>query len=93
MVGLWGGGTVLAYARVLFLRRRSYAIHRDRRARRDYIEAFGLFLTALFSGLSIAFVLLGQSGTGLRSFVITGALGAFLAVGILMASEKPEKDR
>ncbi len=91
VLALWGGGTVVAYGRVLYLRRESYRIHRDRRSRRDLMAAFGLFLTAVCSGLSIAFVLFGPAGSGPRGFIISVALGAFLAVGILMATEKAEQ--
>ena len=91
MLALWGGGTVFAYGRVLLVRRRAYALHHDRRARRDYLSAFGLFIVALLAGSAVGFVLFEEQGQGLRPFVITLALGAFLAVGILMATEKAER--
>ena len=91
MLALWGGGTVLTYARVLWMRRASYSLHHDRRARRDYLTAFGLFLVALASALSIALVLFGDSGAGARGFATAVSLGAFLAVGLIMATEKPER--
>ncbi len=91
MLIVWGGGTVVTYARVLWLRRRSYTIHHDRRSRRDYLTAFGLFLVALTSAMSIAMVLFGEATTGARGFATSVALGAFLAVGLLMATEKAER--
>ena len=93
VLALWGGGTVLVYGRVLLIRQQSYRLHRDRRSRRDLLAALGLFLVALCSGLSIAVVVFGRNGDGMRSFATALALGAFLAVGILMATEKPEKGR
>ena len=90
MLILWGGGTVLTYARVLWLRRRSYGFHHDRRSRRDYLSAFGLFLVALFSAFSIASVLF-EGTAGARGFSTAAALGAYLAVGLLLATEKAEK--
>lgn len=86
---VWGGGTVLAYGRVLLNRTRAYRLHRDSRARRDLASGIALFLTALCSGLSIAFVLFGPAGGGARAFAVAVALGAFFAAGIVMASEKP----
>ncbi len=90
MLIVWGGGTVATYARVLWLRRVSYSLHHDRRSRRDYLTAFGLFLVALFSALSIALALF-EGISGARGFSTAAALGAFLAVGLIMATEKAEK--
>ena len=90
---LWGGGTVLAYGRVLLVRSRAFQMHHDRRAMRDLVSGIGLFLTALCSGLSIAFVLLEPYGSSVRGFMIAVALGAFLGVGIVMGTERPEADR
>lgn len=87
---LWGGGTVGAFAQVLINRVRSWRLHRDVRARRDLLEAIGLFAVAIASAGSIAFLLFGSMGTGLRGVSVAVSLGAFLAVGIFMAQERPQ---
>ncbi len=88
VLALWGGGTVVAYGRLLWIRRQSHITHHDRRSRRDYLSAFGLFLVAICSAASIAFVLFGSVTSEAYSFIRSISLGAFLAVGILMATEK-----
>lgn len=89
---VWGGGTVLVYARALMKRLRSYRIHHDRRSRRDLMVGFALFLTAMCSALAIAFVLFGQQGTGIRGFFVSISLGAFLAAGWVMAGEDASQE-
>ena len=91
VLALWGGGTVAVYGRVLWARRVSNLIHHDRRSRRDYLEAFGLFMVALSSALSIGLVLFAGDLSGPRSLITAMSLGAFLAVGIFMATEKTER--
>lgn len=87
MLLVWGGGTVAAYGTVFLHRLRSWHLHRDIRSRRELISAFGLLLTAGCSALATGFVLLGPVGTGIRGWFVAIALGAFLAAGIVMASE------
>ena len=90
VLALWGGGTLLAYGRVLWMRRQAHAEHHDRRSRRDYITAFGFFLVALGAAASIAFVLFGDLGSTMRGFATAVSLGSFLGVGIFLATEKAE---
>ncbi len=85
---LWGGGTVLVYAKALSDSYGDFREYHDRRARRDLMADVGLFLTALCSALAVAFVLFGQAGTGVRAFATTIALGAFLGAGIVKASTR-----
>lgn len=91
---VWGLGTVLLYTVVLIRARRAYTKRRDRRARRDLIGSFALFITALASFLAITGVLWGPVGTGIRGFLVALALGAFFAAGIVMAfaptQERPD---
>lgn len=89
---VWGGGTVATYSRVLRRRYLAYRVHRDNRGRRDLLSAFGLFLTALTSALSIALVLFGSEGGSIRGLFVAISLGAFFAVGVILASEDPELD-
>lgn len=84
---LWGGGTVLVYAIVLGQRIASWRVHRDRRARRDVMSGFALFLTALGSGAAVAFVLFGDAGQGARGVATAVALGAFTGAGLVLVSE------
>ena len=92
---VWGIGTILVYAVVLVRRWLRFQRHRyDRRkavrrdVRKDVMAGAGLFLTALGSGLAVAFVLFGEPGSGPRSFMIALALGAFTGAGLVMVSEE-----
>jgi hypothetical protein len=84
---LWGLGTVLIYGAVLVMRVREYRRHHDRRSRREVMIGFVLFLTALGSGLAVAFVLFGEAATTLRGISTAIALGAFTGAGLVMLSE------
>lgn len=90
MLLLWGGGTVGAYGQVFLNRYRSWRNHRDARSRRDLLEGLGLFLTAAASAVSITMLLFGSTA-GIRGLATAVSLGAFLAVGIFMAQESPER--
>lgn len=83
---VWGIGTVLVYSIVLRDRWRSWRLHHDRRARRDLLTSVGLFLTALAAAGSIAFVLFGPVGAGIRGLFVALSLGAFFATGLVMAT-------
>lgn len=87
LVIFWGGGTLWFYGQVLAKRLRSWRLHHDKRSKRDLIAGIALFMVALSSSLSILVVLLGAGGTGIRGFFAAISLGAFLAAGIVMASE------
>lgn len=92
MLLLWGGGTLLAYGKVFANRLGSWRLHRDKRSRRDLVESIGFLLVAGASALSIALLLFGPVGTGVRGWAAAVALGAYLAVGIFMAQERPRED-
>lgn len=92
---VWGGGIIVAFGIVLFKRIRTLRRHRnDRRkavrrdVRRDVISGFALFLAALGAAGAVAFVLLGEAGSGPRTFALGLALGGFLGAGIVMATEE-----
>jgi hypothetical protein len=94
---LWGGGTVAIYTIVLVLRIRHWRrTRKDRRhqerieAARDVIAAFALWLVAFASGASVALVLFGTPGSGIRGLAVAIALGAFTGAGLVMASEDRE---
>jgi hypothetical protein len=94
---LWGVGTVVVYSVVLSVRIQRWRRHKyDRRsaeraeASRNLIAGFALWLTAFCSGAGVALVLFGEAGTGLRSFAVAIALGAFTGAGLIMASEDRE---
>jgi hypothetical protein len=53
------------------------------------LEAISLFITAIASSGSIVAVLTIPEVTSLRSFLTALALGAFVGVGIIMATEDP----
>lgn len=83
----WGGGTVSVYGFVLTDRVAAWHRHRDRRSLRELLTAFGLFLTALSAGLSVALVLYSPLGSDVHGFFTAVSLGAFFAVGMLMAGD------
>lgn len=93
LFAIWGGGTVLAYGRVLYVRTRSYWLHRDIRARREVLAGLALFFAALCSMIAILAALFGTPGTGERQAIMSFALGAFLAAGIIMATERRKERR
>ena len=90
---VWGGGTIWAYGDVLINRFHVNRTHHDTRSRRELMSGISLFLTALASGIAIAFVLFGPGGTGVRAFAGALALGAFFGNGLVMRGEKHSEYR
>lgn len=86
---LWGGGCVLIYGVVFMNRLALYRKHHDRRSRRDLGEASGLFLVAGSAALAIMTVLFAPEAASVRGLVNALALGGFLGVGVIMATEGP----
>jgi len=80
---VWGVGTVIVYGAVLRKGYRSWHAHRDNRARRELIERTARFFVALASAAGILFALFGEPGNGFRALVISLALGAFTAAGVI----------
>lgn len=89
---IWGVGTVLVYADVLRGAYHSFRGHRDARGRRELLASLALFIVSAASCLSIATVLFGPAGTGIRGLVTAIALGAFLAAGIVLRTEGGRSD-
>ena len=89
---LWGGGVVFLFGVVLLRRLGAWHQYRDRAARREMLEALALFITAVASG-SIVSVLTIPEVTSVRSFLVALSLGAFVGVGIIMATEDPRPER
>jgi len=58
--------------------------YHDRRAKREVVWAFALFLVALASMVSILFFVFVREVPGLRSFAAAIALGSFLGAGIVV---------
>ena len=85
---VWGVGTVLVYGFVLYDRIQRWHQWRDARSLRSMLTAVGLFMTALGAGLSIGFVLFGESGNSVRSLFVSISLGAFFATGLIMATTR-----
>jgi len=90
---LWGGGVVFLFGFVLFRRLRAWGMYRDRAARREALEAVALFITAVAASGSIVAVLAIPEVTSIRSFLVALSLGAFVGVGIIMATEEPRPRR
>jgi hypothetical protein len=68
------------------------ATRNDARSRREALEAFGLFLTAVGAAFAILIALFGEAGTGVRGFLTALALGAFVATGFIMATDRDGED-
>ena len=84
---LWGGGAVATYALVLVGSWRRWRTHHDVRAGRDVMEDFGLFLTAVAAAGAVFLVLFGSVGAGIRGFFVALALGSFVGVGFVKATD------
>lgn len=97
---IWGLGTLVVYAIALGQGIVAWRIHRrDRRvaarreARREVIIRFAGFLAAFGAASAVFLVLLGEPGTGIRTFALTLALGGFLGLGIIWVTEGiPNRD-
>src|SRR6185503_3297776 len=90
---LWGGGVVFLFGVVLLRRLGAWHQYRDRAARREMLEALALFITAVAASGSIVSVLTIPEVTSVRSFLVALSLGAFVGVGIIMATEDPRPER
>lgn len=86
--GAWGGGVVLLFSIVLIRRIRGHRRHRDRRAFRDLLEAIGLWLVSFAASAAVASLIFFPEGATLRGLLNAIALGAFLGVGVIMATEE-----
>jgi len=82
---LWAVLCVCLFGWVLYVRTLNLRRHRDRRAFRDVAEATALFITAMASAGSI--VAFAVTAPDWRAFAGALSLGAFLGVGIIMATE------
>lgn len=92
---IWGGGVVFLAGLVLYQRVVKFRRHRDDRrksvrsdVRRDLMSGAALFLTAIGASAAIVFVLFGPAGSGPRQFAIALALGGFVGVLVVMATEE-----
>lgn len=89
--GAWGGGVVLLFSIVLIRRIRGYRYHQDRRSFRDLLEGVGLWLVSFTASAAVASVLWYPDASTLRGLLNAIALGAFLGVGVIMATEERAK--
>lgn len=88
---LWGLGCVVVYSRVLFLNVRTWRVRRDHRALRELLASIGLWLTSFASASAVASVLFAPVSS-IRGFWTALALGAFLGVGIILATERTKSE-
>lgn len=88
--GVWGGGVLLLFSIVLLRRIRGHGVHRDRRSFRDLLEAIGLWLVSFAASAAVASVVFYPDAATLRGALNAVALGAFVGVGIIMATEEPK---
>ena len=89
---VWGVGTVLVYGALFFRRYRIFRKHQEPRARRDLMEAFGLFLVALAAFLGISAALFGPPGQGWGRLMFAISSGAFFIVGVYAVMEREPSD-
>jgi hypothetical protein len=93
---LWGGGVLVAFSIVLYCRWKLWKSHRDKRSFRDVLEAVGLWLVAAPAASAIGVLLVAPDQTTARGFLNAIALGAFVGVGLIMATDamaSVKKDR
>lgn len=85
---IWGIAVMLLFSFVLWKRAKGYRVHRDGRSKRDLLEAFALFLVAGPACLSIFFFIFNGSPNAVSSASSALALGMFVGLGIIMATEE-----
>ena len=85
---IWGMAVLILFSYVLGKRWMGYRQHHDRRARRDFLEALALFMTAAPAAGSIFAYLIVTIPNAASSLLGATALGAFVGLGIIMATEE-----
>jgi uncharacterized membrane protein len=85
---IWGIMVLLLYGYILAKRIAGYRQHRDRRSRRDFAEAVALFMVAGPAAGSIFAYLYVAVPNVASSILGATALGAFVGLGIIMATEE-----
>jgi hypothetical protein len=84
----WGVASMTVWGMVVSDAWGRWQERRDRRAKRELLRDAGLFFTASGASLSIASVLLGETGSPARTFALALALGMFLGAGIVSLGER-----
>jgi putative flippase GtrA len=85
---IWGIAVLVLFSYILGKRWNGYRQHRDRRARRDFVESLALFFTAAPAAGSIFAYLILSIPNAASSLLGATALGAFVGLGIIMATEE-----
>lgn len=85
---VWGALVLVLFAYVLVKRWRGFRYHRDNRARRDLMEGIALFFVAAPAAAAIFAFLMSPDARPGAAILSATALGAFVGVGILMATEQ-----
>lgn len=80
----WALGSVGVWGSVFADALGSWRRYHDRRAKREVVWAFALFLVGLSSCLAIAVFVVAPEGRGIRALFAATALGAFLGAGIVV---------
>lgn len=88
----WGGGTVVAYSKVVSDAFGQYIEHRDARSQRELIEAGALFIVAIASVCLLSLLIWSRERTDLRALASSVVAGAFLAAGIYMATDRKSRE-
>jgi hypothetical protein len=89
---VWGVGTVLVYGALFARRYRIFRKHQEPRARRDLMEAFGLFLVSVAAALGITAALFGPTGQGWGRLMFAVSSGVFFVVGLYSVMEREPID-
>ena len=88
--GAWGLGVLVLYSIVAVRRLRGHRVHHDRRSFRDLLEGVGLWLVSFAASAAVASLVFYPDASQLRGALNAIALGAFVGVGIIMATEEPK---
>lgn len=84
MTILWALGAITVWGSVFRDALGSWHRYHDRRAKREAIWAFTLFLVGVCSCFAIAAFVIAPEGRGIRAALSAIALGAFLGAGIVV---------
>ena len=89
----WGIASIFVWGWVVTGALLRWAIHRDRRAKRELLRDGALFITAAGSTLATLGVLFGEAGTTPRALALAIALGSFLGAGIVAVGLRRSEEK
>lgn len=89
IIAIYSTTVMLPWLDSLRQRRRSWALHRDPRARRELLMAWAGTLAGTSAAVSVATALILDTRTGMGMVFGALAWGSFVALGVIFRSESP----